>query len=405
MVVTYQYQPTVKVYTWNDELEQWTDQNITPLFGGMSNSVNDSDAVVFNDELFLVCAFNGGSQFVTYKRSVGQPYKLLKRPLTAPSSSGAGAKLIIFNNKLYCIIAHTNTPFFRLYEYNSSLEDWEAIAPPADLPTGNGGAVDAVVFESELFIAIGHISSPFVTTYRYNTSGTWTRIANPPTLPINTANEVAFIVIEGVLHLVGISSGTNGIFSYRYVSGAWQNTARQIENVGTSNIGVSTIEYQGNYYAFFAANIGPQGYMYRWDGTTSTWLNDTGFLPPIKSGLSRTMMYKDGSDLYVAYSTSSDASGQSRLEVFKREANNWVTIYLGKILSEAALRMRFFKFEGIIHLIVGMQWNPGFRIYRLSENPFEEVWSKQPLDYASYVGIAKDSGNAGDEIDIYVVKN
>ena len=403
MALTYQYQPHLKVYKWDDIAERWTDEELENMVGGMPAGVSDVDSAIFGGDLFTLFVFSGGSQFATYRKSPNLPPKLLKRPLTAPGNAASG-KLIVFNSKLYCLIAHTTTPFFRMYEYNTSTELWDLVTGPVDLPAGNATSIDAIVSGSTLHIAVGHATTPFVTTYTFSTSGVWTRIANPPTLPITAVNEVAYAIIDSVVHLVGIASGADGIFTYRFVSNAWVNSSREIANVGSSNIGISINEYNGTFYLFATSNTGPQGYMYRWNSGTSTWANAPEFLPRIKGQTTRTMMYKDGTDFYAAYTTASDSIGQSRLEVLKRTPNGWVSVYTSNINGESAFRMEFFRFENTLHFMVGTQFPPYYRIFRLSDYAFQEVWSKQPLDYYGYVGFAAESGIAGSEIDIFVVK-
>lgn len=403
MALTYQYQPHLKVYKWDQTNERWSDEELEQLYGGHTNAAAEVDAVTFNGQLFTSFVFSGGSQFATYRKALNQPPKILKRPITAPGN-GSGGRFVVFNNKLHFLISFNSSPFFRMYEYNESTELWDAIAPPASLPAGAAVSIDAIVSGSTLYVAVGHATTPFVTTYTYSTSGVWTRINNPSPLPINVPNDMSFAIIGGVVHLVGISTGADGIFTYRFVSNAWQATSREIANVGTSSPGITTGEYGGNTYLFAGVNTGPQGYMYRWNSGTSTWVNDPGFLPRVKGAINRTMMYTDGADLYAAYSMTADSSGQGRVEVFKRTPNGWVSVYTSNILGEQGYRMRFFKFDGVLYFMVGTQFPPFFRMFRLSEYPFNEVWSKQPLDYYGYVGFAAESGVAGSEIDIFVVK-
>lgn len=403
MALTYQYQPHIKVYKWDQANERWSDEGLVNMFGGHAAAVSEVDGVVFGGDLFMSFVFNGGSQFATYRKPPNQPPKLLKRPVTAPGAS-AGGRLIVFNSKLYMLVCHSTTPFFRMYEFNTSTEQWDLVTGPVDLPAGNASSIDAIVNGSTMYVAVGHATTPFLTTYTFSTSGVWTRIANPSPLPINIPNDMSFANIGGVVHLIGIATGTDGIFSYRFVSNAWQATSREIANVGTSSPGMTTAEYNGNTYAFAGVNTGPAGYMYRWNPGTSTWLNDPGFLPRIKGAINRTMMYADGADLYAAYSMTADSSGQGRVEVFKRTTNGWISVYTTNILGEQGYRMRFFRFDGALHFMVGTQFAPFFRIFRLSETPFKEVWSKQPLDYYGYVGFAGESGVAGSEIDIFVVR-
>ena len=80
-------------------------------------------------------------------------------------------------------IAHTTTPFFRLYKLNETSETWDILDAPdtADLPKGNGIEPRMRVFNNKLYIAIFHVTTPFVTIYTWE-NNLWTKLPNPPTL-------------------------------------------------------------------------------------------------------------------------------------------------------------------------------------------------------------------------------
>jgi hypothetical protein len=85
------------------------------------------------------------------------------------------------------VVSHNNTPFITIY--NRSGDTFTKLANPATLPasTSNGVAWN----HDGSSLAVAHATSPFITIY--NRSGdTFTKLANPETLPPNTVNDVAW---------------------------------------------------------------------------------------------------------------------------------------------------------------------------------------------------------------------
>ena len=87
----------------------------------------------------------------------------------------------------FLAVAHDTSP--RITIYGQDVDTFTKLANPATLPpsTGNGVAFSA----DGTYMAVAHATSPFVTIYK-RSGDTFTKLANPATLPTNFGYGVAF---------------------------------------------------------------------------------------------------------------------------------------------------------------------------------------------------------------------
>jgi len=84
-------------------------------------------------------------------------------------------------------VGHSDTPFVTIY--NQEIDTFTKLANPATLPAG---ACLGVAFSSDdTYMAVAHITSPFVTIYK-RSGDTFTKLTDPSTLPAGTGFSVAF---------------------------------------------------------------------------------------------------------------------------------------------------------------------------------------------------------------------
>jgi WD40 repeat protein len=83
-------------------------------------------------------------------------------------------------------VAHTTTPFITIY--NQEIDTFTKLADPATLPTGLSTGV--AFSGDDLYMAVGHYAAPYITIYK-RSNDTFTKLANPATLP-NQITNLAF---------------------------------------------------------------------------------------------------------------------------------------------------------------------------------------------------------------------
>jgi hypothetical protein len=102
-------------------------------------------------------------------------------------------------------VGHTLTPFVTIYEINSATDTFTKIANPATLPAGLSQAVE--FSPSGQYMSVAHNTSPFVTIYEINSAtDTFTKIANPASLPTSNGWGVAFSPSGQYLSVVHLST-------------------------------------------------------------------------------------------------------------------------------------------------------------------------------------------------------
>jgi hypothetical protein len=84
-------------------------------------------------------------------------------------------------------VAHPTSPFITIYKRSG--DTFTKLADPATLPTGTG--VSVAFSSDDTYMAVAHVNSPFITIYK-RSGDTFTKLADPATLPASTGNGVAF---------------------------------------------------------------------------------------------------------------------------------------------------------------------------------------------------------------------
>ena len=84
-------------------------------------------------------------------------------------------------------VAHATSPFVTIYKRSG--DTFTKLANPATLPPSTGYGV---AFSADgTYMAVAHFITPFVTIYK-RSGDTFTKLANPAALPTSTGNGVAF---------------------------------------------------------------------------------------------------------------------------------------------------------------------------------------------------------------------
>jgi hypothetical protein len=413
MALSLQFQPFLKVYKWDGETERWSDSNITNLFPSPTGSVFNAEAIDFNGVLYVGFSHAVSPFMSIYKREPQYEFRIMKRPETLPAGTGSGCKFAIYNNKLYFAIAHTTAPRFRMYVLNENTELWEAIDPPEndDLPTGNGIECSIRVYNDKLYVSIAHVTTPFITTYTWTELNGWTKLPTPTTIMTANATDGAMKVYANTLHLsiTSIATNQNMVTSYIFDpdEDEWVFVDRNVDISTSSGAGASGVDYEeweNDFYLAIGHNLQPYNRILKWNDSIKEWENQPNFLPTVKTAnASRVSLYNDSGVLYFTI-VSLDSANVGRLNIFKRLNNTWISYYSKDILAQMVYGIRFIKYDNKLWLIVGTQFSPFFKLFLLTENEFNDVWSKQPIEYYDRVGISKENGNANENIEIYISK-
>jgi len=84
-------------------------------------------------------------------------------------------------------VAHSTSPFVTIYDQDG--DTFTKLANPASLPAGDG---QGVAFSADgVYMSVAHSTSPFVTIYKRD-GDTFTKLADPSTLPASSGRGVAF---------------------------------------------------------------------------------------------------------------------------------------------------------------------------------------------------------------------
>jgi len=125
-----------------------------------------------------------------YKRNVINLTKL-----TVASAPAGGVNCVTWSpDGTHLAIAHGTTPYVTIY--SRSGDTFTKLANPASLPTSTGNGCH--YSPDGLYLAVAHTSSPYVTIYS-RSGNTYTKLTNPASVPAGTGNSVAFDPSSSVL--------------------------------------------------------------------------------------------------------------------------------------------------------------------------------------------------------------
>jgi 6-phosphogluconolactonase (cycloisomerase 2 family) len=88
-------------------------------------------------------------------------------------------------------VAHSTSPFITIYKINRATDTFTKLANPVTLPTGTG--YDTAFSPDGLYMTVSHATSPSITIYKIDrATDTFTKLANPATLPAGQGYGTAF---------------------------------------------------------------------------------------------------------------------------------------------------------------------------------------------------------------------
>lgn len=180
LAVAHDGSPFMTVYT-ADAVNKLTNPSALPSGGG--------EGIAWNGNSRVAVGGGGANPRVSVYSVSGQaPASTLARVAELNVGSGGfGFGLAYTGDGAFLAVAHDNSPFVSVFSISG--DTYTKVADPATLPASNGNGVAWNPDGTSL--AVAHTTSPFVTIY--NRSGsTLTKIANPADLPTGTGQMVSW---------------------------------------------------------------------------------------------------------------------------------------------------------------------------------------------------------------------
>jgi len=190
-------------------------------------------------------------------------------------------------------VAHFSTPFITIY--NQEIDTFTKLADPATLPPNTGRGV---AFSSDdTYMAVGHNTSPFITIYK-RSGDTFTKLADPATLPPDTGFSVAFSSDDTYMAVAHFS--TPFITIYKRSGDTFTKLADPATLPPSTGNGVAFSS--DDTYMAVGHDFSPFITIYKRSGDTFTKLADPATLPP---GTGRGVAFSsDDTYMAVAHSNS-----------------------------------------------------------------------------------------------------
>jgi len=224
--------------------------------------------------------YSPNNKYLAVGVSSGYLY-ILKRDgegyITVKSSSVVGVvKGVAFSpDSNYVAVSHTVSPYIAVFKQTSE-DVFTALPAPGTLPTGSAGGV--AFDQTGTYLAVGHAVTPFVTIYK-RSEDTFNKIANPTSLPSDTAK--------------GVSFGTDPVTGYTYLAVAVQHYIDSLEifvrlsgdtfnnvglaSIGSDSAGISVSFTSDGVYLAFGYSLYPYCTVFKRTGdSTFTNLNPLG---------------------------------------------------------------------------------------------------------------------------------
>ena len=283
-------------------------------------------------------------------------------------SSGAGA---FSSDGQFYACAISISPFVYILRRNGNT--FTKIANPASLPTG---IVNGIAFSADgAYLALAHAEAPFITIYKIS-GNTFTKIANPASLPTDTATCVAFSASGNLMAVGQLSSD----YLYIYSKSGDLLTKLNIMPGLAGAIYCVAFSRDGGYLAVGCINA-PRVNIYKISGVTFTKLSTPAFQPqyPVRGCSFST----DG--VYLAVATASGSAGS--IEIYKKSGDTLTRIVSSGITLSVACQDVAFSADGL-YLAVAHSITPFVSIYKRSGDLFTKLANPATLPPANGRNVA-----------------
>jgi hypothetical protein len=274
-------------------------------------------------------------------------------------------------------VAHATTPFVTIY--NQEIDTFTKLANPATLPTNTGTGV--AFSGDDTYMAVTSISSPFITIYKRNVD-VFTKLADPAILPPSNANGVAFSSDGTYLTVAHQSSPFITIYKR---SG---DTFTKLTNPATlpPSTGNGVAFSNDDTYMAVAHGDSPFVTIYKRSGDTFTKLANPAILP---SSIAYSVSFSnDVTYMAVAHNSS------PRITIYKRSGDTFTKLANPASVpggSFAAGRGVAFSGDDIYMAVVLSESSPNLFIYKRSGDTFTKLADPSIIPTGSIFGVSFSS--------------
>jgi len=248
--------------------------------------------------------------------------------------------------RTYLAVGHATTPYITIYKRSG--DTFTKLANPATLPPNVG--YGTAFSPDGTYLAVSHTTTPFITIYK-RSGDTFTKVADPATLPAGTGNGTAFSP-DGTY--LAVSHNNSPFITIYKRSG---DTFTKVANPATLPAGTgrgTAFSPDGTYLAV-SHNNSPFITIYKRSGDTFTKLANPATLPA-GTGLG-TAFSPDGTYLAVSHNNS------PFITIYKRSGDTFTKLTNPATLPTSNGNGTAFSPDGT-YLAVGHEVTPFVTIYK-----------------------------------------
>ena len=256
-------------------------------------------------------------------------------------------------------VGHATTPFITIY--NQEIDTFTKLADPATLPSGT--PIGVAFSSDDTYMVAAHVTSPFITIYK-RSGDTFTKLADPATLPASTGFCVAFSSDDTYM---AVGHATTPFITIYKRSG---DTFTKLADPATlppyqpSAADGLSFSSDGTYLAA-GHGLAPYITIYKRAGDTFTKLANPATLPA--SDGNGVDFSSDGTYLAVAH------GGGDFLTIYKRSGDTFTKLAAPAVLPPSTGDSVAFSSDGT-YLAVGHATNsPFIIIYKRSGDTFTKL--------------------------------
>ena len=290
------------------------------------------------DNKYLAVGVSNG-YFYILKRD-GEKYVTVKYAFFDVSVNG-----VAFSpDSNYVAVSHTVSPYITVFKQTSE-DVFTALPAPGTLPTGEASSV--AFDQTGIYLAVGHAVTPFVTIYK-RTEDAFNKIANPTSLPNETATSVSFGTdpVTGYTYLaVAVQHYTDSLEIFVRLSGDTFNNVEFV-SLGSNSAGVGVSFTSDGVYLAFGYSLAPYCTVLKRTGdSTFTNLNPLGasdatnvsvrfspdgnYLIASNLGSSYARLYKRSNDVFTVLEGSTSYSSYGTVAFAFTSDNSYVALGSG----------------------------------------------------------------------------
>lgn len=287
----------------------------------------------------------GNSPFVIIYQRKGVELVKLADPGTLPAGSANGVAWS--QNGEFLVVTHLNTPYMTIYQRTGST--FTKLSNPASLPSNfsfpsDGPAYQASWSQSGEFLAVTG-ANKLLTIYQRSADTTFTKLADPGTMPPDVTNGIAFSPSGEFLVVAHATSPF--ITIYQRTAG---NTFTKLSNPGVlpASTGVSVAWSYDSQFLAVAHATTPFITIYQRSGTTFTKLANPSSLPTATTQANFVAWSPNGRYLGVGFDTT------PFLYIYKRSGTTFTKQADPATLPSAQ--------------VWGLDWSPDGQFVTIGEN-------------------------------------